>query len=351
MLPKQMFLLLVCTGMACAYDIELELEHFQGVGQAVIPRSNASNGKVVHMLHDHIVRYEMCVHLPLEISIKDIVYSNSVSAGSVGDEVTVYLDDKKMGTFRTDDPAATIYSEWNDFKSSGPIGGTYFLDYGRHLLTIWATEADSFGLELDVINLDVGNATISNPHLECKTYCFNDLNVNSNFAPFALGDTAKPFSLQKYVKATVCAEEENVKVGFYHDGATYFQVRATRPLYETCSNNRDTDFRGCKLASPAWEVQNVPLEMADDSTIVRNTTRAKLTVDTASKGTLKRVVVSFDMSGFSITRGQGERQTSGSLFVHVDDLPPNEEVTMKISYIGKSGRLDHGDTFKFTNVG
>jgi hypothetical protein len=52
-------------------------------------------------------------------------------------------------------------SAWNDFQGSGVIGDRFWLDYGNHMLTLRVTQADNFGVELDTIELDIGNNTLT----------------------------------------------------------------------------------------------------------------------------------------------------------------------------------------------
>jgi hypothetical protein len=63
---------------------------------------------------------------------------------------------------------------------------------------------------------------------------------------------------------------------------------------------KEADYRGCKLASPAWVFNKVRLVSSNSI----EEPRASLLVD--AEGAIVRVAVTFDMSGFSTTRGQGE---------------------------------------------
>ncbi|XP_052068068.1 uncharacterized protein LOC127707535 [Mytilus californianus] len=334
---RDLLVLLLFLSSCRARLLELELEDFQGVGRSIVTRQNASDGKVVHLLYDNIIRYEMCVHSPLEMTISNIFFSND--ADNKGDEISVYMDEKLVGSFKTNQPELLRLSEWNNFRPSGVIGESFRLDYGRHMLTIRVTQADDFGVELDNIQFEVGNAIITNRNLTCDVYCFDDINFET---PRAAADI-DGFKIKKFNKATVCAEEENVKVAFYHDTASNFQIKATRPKYATCSNSREADFRDCKLASPAWKFNDV--QLSSGPPIVHKTHRASLTVDNSE--TSARVAVTFDMSGFSITRGQGERQTAGKLFVMLGKLDTTEAAFAKVSYLGRTGRLEQGTEFTF----
>jgi hypothetical protein len=70
--------------LSVSANIVMDLETFQGAGPGnIVPRSNASQGVVVHLLKDNIIRYEMCIHSPIDMQINNIVYSND--AGNVGD--------------------------------------------------------------------------------------------------------------------------------------------------------------------------------------------------------------------------------------------------------------------------
>jgi hypothetical protein len=73
----------------------MDLETFQGAGPGnIVPRSNASQGVVVHLLKDNIIRYEMCIHSPIDMQINNIVYSND--AGNVGDVISFDIDGNLM---------------------------------------------------------------------------------------------------------------------------------------------------------------------------------------------------------------------------------------------------------------
>ena len=321
--------------LSVSANIVMDLETFQGAGPGnIVPRSNASQGVVVHLLKDNIIRYEMCIHSPIDMQINNIVYSND--AGNVGDVISFDIDGNLIGSFNTAQPSEMFSSAWNDFQGSGVIGDRFWLDYGNHMLTLRVTQADNFGVELDTIELDIGNNTLTSPSLACDVHCFDDINFKSSDIPNDIDD----FQVRQFSRPSVCSEEENIKVAIYHDTAKNFDIKATRPKYASCSNNKEADYRGCKLASPAWVFNKVRLVSSNSI----EEPRASLLVD--AEGAIVRVAVTFDMSGFSTTRGQGESRTAGIVFVRLGRI--NGPVRTHLSYKGKSGTLIRLQEFTFT---
>lgn len=334
--PSYYIILVVSSTLSSAFIINLELEKFQGVNRAVVHKDNASNGKVVLLLSKHIARYEMCVHSPINVSILNVIYSKDKCTGSI----IIYLDEKMAGSFLIDKHNFSPVSELERYDTSGPVGTTQFMDYGKHTLAIEVVDVDS-GIELDFVSLDIGNKSLLNENLACDIYCFDDIKYGD---PKNIIKGSKKFSFNKYTKDTVCAEEENIKIGFHHDEATFFKIKASRPLYKSCANFRDADLRGCSLASPAWEFKTITLK--HDETIFQSHRRASLSIKCT--GTLRIVTIVFDMFGYSITRGLGEKQTAGRLFLRLGNISKDLNVTVKLSYNEHSGYLKYDDSYIFT---
>ena len=109
-----------------------------------IPCSRTSNGTTVRLQKDQYVYWLITVQSSCQMRVLDIVYMN----GSHMDEVTVYADDERIGSF-----TISLQSHSGNFcdqtKSSGPLYNAINLSVGFHSVKVVATVVDEFGIGID----------------------------------------------------------------------------------------------------------------------------------------------------------------------------------------------------------
>lgn len=130
--------------------ILLEGEDGSGDGK-IMPRSNASNQKTVwlHAGESRLLSFQLAASACYMLSVR---YSND--GGS--DQVEVSMDGVSVGQFTTQHTRPSggqPGSGWNNFFSIGPIGSVD-LPPGPYNITVSVTQADFYGVEIDVVTLE-----------------------------------------------------------------------------------------------------------------------------------------------------------------------------------------------------
>ena len=142
---------LTCWG--ALHDLEAELASVMK-GKTMY-RSNASGGITVNIVKNGYLIWNLNVTGSCDMQVMSVRYSND----GMSDTVEMFLNERKLGSFRT--VAQSKEGElWNVFRSSGVLGKAVPLLTGQNALKLLVTEADKPGVEIDKVTL--------------KSSCFGD---------------------------------------------------------------------------------------------------------------------------------------------------------------------------------
>ncbi|KAK6172702.1 hypothetical protein SNE40_016312 [Patella caerulea] len=128
-----------------------------------IDRSNASNKKDVLLYQNEMLSFKFCLKGKTPVGIKNVMYSNDGGA----DKCVLNFNTKKVGEFES--TTATDFGKlWNVFKSSGSLGSAMTLDSGRNTVILFVKSADDYGIEIDHIDVDVGDDEVTEEIFTCN---------------------------------------------------------------------------------------------------------------------------------------------------------------------------------------
>ncbi|XP_067682579.1 uncharacterized protein [Haliotis asinina] len=118
--------------------------------ERVISRSNSKNDYNLLLKKGERVTMKFCLNVEAFVKVRNICWAND---GWL-DTVVVKINDKTIGNFSTNDNSN--WGElWNKLYESGPVGDELNLPSGQHSLTLEVPEADTYGLEIDNVILEV----------------------------------------------------------------------------------------------------------------------------------------------------------------------------------------------------
>ena len=138
-------LLQLCSSNPSILKLEAEEGVFTG---DMVMRSAASGGKTVVVKDDQYVSLIFSMTSTCQVQVSNIRYSD----GSGADICTVFIDGESIGQFLSTTEPSTSTHQWNKFYNSGTIGSTS-LEMGQHLVKVTVSATDTFGVELDIIEL------------------------------------------------------------------------------------------------------------------------------------------------------------------------------------------------------
>ncbi len=127
------------------------LEAEQGTGQGqLMTRSNASNQTTVLLLsgQTRTLTFQAPTEARYQVSVR---YSND-NFGPL-ETVTLHFDDTPIGSFSAQD-TGDFGNGWNIFQESA-LPGPITVPPGNHQLTVSVSGGDGFGVEIDVVKLDL----------------------------------------------------------------------------------------------------------------------------------------------------------------------------------------------------
>ena len=142
---------LTCWG--ALHDLEAELASV--IKGKPMYRSAASGGITVNIVKNGYLIWDLNVTGSCDMQVMSVTYSND----GMSDTVEMFLNERKLGSFRT--VARSKEGElWNVFRRSGVLGKAVPLLTGQNVLKLLVTEADKPGVEIDKVTL--------------KSSCFGD---------------------------------------------------------------------------------------------------------------------------------------------------------------------------------
>ena len=209
-------------------------------------RTNADEQTTVLLKHNDRLKFVFCLTDPAFVEVTNIAYSNDGGK----DGIAVLMDWQKIG-FVENKVTGTAGAGWNMFDSTGPIGKKQKLEPGRHIVTVHVEYADIYGLEIDYIELYVGDANLNMETFSCNVLCFGDIKFNQTHGRDWVGSAR----LEQSSQMSQCTEESNIKIPFYHSSIKKFSVEAMHPQYKTHFHNREPNFTNCELGV-VWKFKN-----------------------------------------------------------------------------------------------
>lgn len=252
--------MLVIISLSFGYaeqPFELEAEDYLPLKafSSITNRDTASNGHAVQMIASQtaMLKFDFCLDRESDIDVDNIYYSND------GDEdiFTVLIDWEGIGTFQTH-LRSQGGSEWNNFESTGKIGGIRRLQPGRHSLILQLTQSDKFGVEIDKVIVAFSEASIDKQVFLCHVFCFNDISYEHMDGRYIIPDAR----IEQLSKPTLCAEIDNIKIPFFHESVTSYEIRAMNTKYKTYLNIREPDWTNCAMAKEThWRFNDIKIQM------------------------------------------------------------------------------------------
>ena len=128
-------------------------------------RSGATNGLAVLLKQGGTLdlMFEIIGNETCEMQVADILYSND----GMSDKLSLFLNKTTIGEFITRADSRNGFL-WNEFLSTGPVGNSVETREGVYNLTVNATSADEYGVEIDSVLLlltNCSNATKVKVHI------------------------------------------------------------------------------------------------------------------------------------------------------------------------------------------
>ena len=140
-------ILTCCEGATTTLNLEAENGSHNG---RTMPRSAASGGYNVWLHQSQYIRHTFTTTAQCSVSIFDVYYSNDGSS----DTLEFKINRNYVTSFRS--VSHTSYGNfWNVILQSGSLGSPARLDPGTHQLEVRAARADSYGVEIDRVVLQL----------------------------------------------------------------------------------------------------------------------------------------------------------------------------------------------------
>ena len=312
-----------------AINLSLEAESNNDKKYTTVFRSNASGLKTIHLFKGDMLNLEYCLTSESLVQLKDIKYSND--GGS--DLLRVTIDNIAVGEY------TTIASRdqgkgWNKFRSLQNLTFSKVLFQGRHRISVKVIDSDSFGVEIDMVYLEIPGSTQDISTFDCEVFCFDDIHYPDDLSEQTITQ-AKAKIVQRSVE-TQCAEEDNINIPVFHDSARKFAVTASYPKYMSFSNNRMPDWRNCKtMSGPFWKFTN--FNLLDSLNLHHKNAKASGNWKDGI-GTLE---VDFSLEGQSV--GSTDSEIGTGIYLNLERLPDNINVSVTLSYIDRQGNAVYSE--------
>ena len=133
-------------------------------------RSQASSELTVRVVSDRQdVWFNVTSQSQCSLQVNNVIYSNDGES----DEISIYLDDTKIGGFAT----RVEYGNgnlWNVFENSGLVGSRLTLVPGQHRLTFRVVSTDQLGVEMDKVNVSFTQCSGECPTVHRQMITYNE---------------------------------------------------------------------------------------------------------------------------------------------------------------------------------
>ncbi|KAH3856707.1 hypothetical protein DPMN_099300 [Dreissena polymorpha] len=305
----------------------IEAENMIRPSGQIMSRANASNNMSVLLHQGDMLSYEFCLMAPSPLKLVRLLYSND--GGS--DRIRVSVDKREITSFDT-----VVFANnglgWNTFRSESMENAALIFSQGTHLLTIFAEKTDQYGVEIDMVTVDI-NSSQSHDSFVCEVFCFD----NTRYHPDVTEDqhAAKGLAVQK-TRLTKCAEEDNVNIPVFHESTRIFTVTASLPKYTTFANNRGADFTNCEMAEKLFSFSGIgnlnrSFTAKDSSAFYLNLYPV---IGEVGSNQVGRLVITFPLSG--PTKGEMESETGLRFVLH--DVHYSGTLLIQFDYFTRYGQ-------------
>ena len=305
-------------------NVVLEAERQTENKYTTTGRSNASDQKAVHLYQGDKMYLEYCLTKNTLVQLKTIRYSNDGES----DTLNVGIDSESVGTFETI-PNFGGGQGWNMFQSFNLWNVTKFQSQGRHRIAIHVVKADKFGVEVDVVNIQLPQGNQDSFSFQCNLFCFDDIRYADEMKHKTV-TRAKARVIQNSV-TTLCAEEDNVNIPVFHESARQFVITATTPKYVSFLNNRAPDWRNCQMAGPFWKFKEFYLFDNFDKLY----DSARMIGKWSDKGVWE-LNVEFSLEGQST--GSTDSEIGTIIHLILDGISGNNKIAVSLSYLDRYSR-------------
>ena len=205
------YLLVPLKGLE-AFEVTIQAEDGASTTAEKNYRSGATNGLAVLLKQGGTLdlMFEIIGNETCEMQVADILYSND----GMSDKLSIFLNKTTIGEFITRADSQNGFL-WNQFISTGPVGNSVETREGVYNLTVNATSADEYGVEIDSVSLllmNCSNATkvkvhrigyIYYEHQSCTCETENIKHSFTNYEKSITAITCVTFVITLIVQVTV----------------------------------------------------------------------------------------------------------------------------------------------------
>ncbi|KAK6170996.1 hypothetical protein SNE40_019264 [Patella caerulea] len=249
-------------------------------------RNTVSEDYSVEFFKGEVLEIAFRTRKNVQLRVTNVKYTND--GGS--DTVDLKLDDKILGSFVGHNRAGHG-NLWGEVSSSGPIGSFQNIEAGSHTLQLSITEADQYGIELDVVELEV-TGSLQGDMLRNEAYCDNRI----TYTPDHRLDNSLGYILQN-IREPLCPKDKNINIPLHQKDAKAYIVTARRPKYTSTANAMESSFPGCKGESILWSINNFfGVPYADPI----NTPQATISFSGQPQSQITQMLVEFTISDANI---------------------------------------------------
>ncbi|XP_060076093.1 uncharacterized protein LOC132555747 [Ylistrum balloti] len=294
-------------------------------------RSGAEKELAVSLKTGDMIKLVFCLTEKADVQVSGLVISNDGGE----DELSILLDWDEVGSTRSKYTRLSGQG-WNIFESTSPVGLRRTLDAGRHSVTVNVTSADEFGVELDAVMIKVSDEDLNEDAFTCNVFCFNDI----TYAHVEGKDFIASARMEQRSYRTECAEEDNVRIPFYHSRISKFAVKAMHPKYKAFVNHRGSDFTNCRMVNDLlWRFENLTYPFS-----MRQFKRGKAII-THDKNDDHNIIVTF-FSPDGPNKGVVDSEIGSRLYVELRNVLAPIEIGL--TYYGREKKWSSSEFITFS---
>lgn len=295
-------------------------------------RSGAEKDVAVALTTGEMIKLVFCLTEKADVQVSGLVLAND---GGV-DDIAVLLDWSEVGV------TTSMYTQlsgkgWNVFETTGPVGLKRTLDAGRHSVTLNVTSSDEHGVELDAVLITVSDSDLNEDAFTCNVFCFNDITYDHVEGK----DYIASARMEQRSYRTDCAEEDNVRIPFYHSRISKFTITASHPKYKAFVNSRGSDFTNCRMVNNLmWKFENLTYPFS-----MKQFKRGKAIV-THDKNDDHNIIVTF-FSPDGPSKGVVDSEIGSRLYFELRNV--QGPITIGLTYYGRKKQWSNPDFVEFSS--
>ncbi|ESO85408.1 hypothetical protein LOTGIDRAFT_229427 [Lottia gigantea] len=266
-----------------AETVVLEAETHDTV--QVNSRTKASGNQTVWLHQGDLVSYTFCLLRSTIVTVQNVRTSNDGQSDTLKVSVDGGIMPNNVVSFGKSD----FGRMWNEFSSSGEIGAVT-LEAGQHSITLEVISADSFGVELDVIEFNVDDDELTNNTFTCNLQC--------SFTPPTVTATPNLLNGKAIQKSTetLCSAETNVKIPVYNAEVQTYEISTNVPQF-TNPQNLVVDEPDVCPDSPSVYMNIENVSTGSNVDVVTLSETAQYFINNMERGGLYIVVATFFLNG------------------------------------------------------